>query len=280
VLSAALEVAPEGVGDCRQFYWEQTQRTPNLKAEQVRMQEYSAFKLVEYMVPESPIPEFSGTRVDQKNILACVSRDGFFAYVHLSKVHFRPEEIILFQAVLSTVSLMPTGLDRSISWRPFPAPGHGYLQLPLPSSWRTSMRLPSLDLPPTIELRAVHTNDFEILITVFWNQPAGKLNSLDDIRAAVERKGTELLPSAAEGSLRLEEISGPHLAGYMYSLTKRKPSSSEFKYFKQGVGKVGELILAFTISAHDQSSDVFGLALEALRNAQQTPAASIQALPD
>ena len=243
------------------------------------MEDYSAFKIVEYTVQDQGTAELAGTRIDQENVLACASRDGFFAYFHVSKEQFRPEEAILLQKVLSTVSLIPTGPDRSISKRWFPVPGHDFLQLPLPSNWRTSMRLPSLTLPPTIEFRGLRANDFEVLITVLWNKPGGRLNSLGDIRAAVEQSGAELLPAAVQDSLILEEISGPHLTGYLYSLAKRQASSSEFKYFKQGIAKTGDLILTFTISAHDQNADVFGVALETLRNAQQTPAASVAALP-
>jgi tetratricopeptide (TPR) repeat protein len=79
-MSAFLEKAP-GKGDskeCRNYYWTKAKNSP-LKKEQIKLSEAGPIALVEYVVPD-----YLGTKVNQRNVNAYLSKDGYWIDVHLS----------------------------------------------------------------------------------------------------------------------------------------------------------------------------------------------------
>lgn len=93
-------------GDCREYYWARVQKAPGFSAEQVRRREVGELKVVEYILPEVSIPEARGVRIDQMNVIGCIRRDSADAYIHLSKIQYRPEDAAEFDAVLKSVRLV------------------------------------------------------------------------------------------------------------------------------------------------------------------------------
>jgi hypothetical protein len=59
---------------------------------------------VEYL-----IAEYDGVPVRQKNVFACLSRDGVWMEIHLSKVSYQPEDEALFDRILKTVRVAADG---------------------------------------------------------------------------------------------------------------------------------------------------------------------------
>ena len=57
------------------------------------------------------IPEFQGVKLQQKNIHAYLGSSDLCAEVHLSKIHFKPEDEKLFDQLLSSVRLLPDELS-------------------------------------------------------------------------------------------------------------------------------------------------------------------------
>ncbi len=64
---------------------------------------------VSHTVPtlEYTLVEFQGTRLDQKNLYACLAQDNVYADIHLSKVQYTKSDAPLFQSILKTVQLVP-----------------------------------------------------------------------------------------------------------------------------------------------------------------------------
>jgi hypothetical protein len=264
VVSAAVHAAPPSAGDCRDYYWQRVQRD-ELERRDVRFHEYDGLKLVAYTVPEA-----MGEPVDQRNVLACDELGGAFAFVHLSKTSFQPSEQILLDSTLSSVSFYRGAMDTAVAPRHFPVPAHGFLALELPVSWRSWMRLPSLDRPPTITIVPSEGSDWEILVTAFWDglhgfamsSPAVLQDALEDSRAQAGSKGVD-----AEAQIHPWKTAQGF--GAYFASESRQPGPTEFRYMRHGWAKAGELALSFTISAHSPTAPIFEQGLEILRRAQQ-----------
>ena len=65
------------------------------------------------------------------------------------------------------------------------------------------------------------------------------------------------------------EFSGRSGPGYCFSATDRAPQPGEYKYLTQGIVRVGELSVTFTILTNDGQEAVVKQALEALKGARQ-----------
>jgi hypothetical protein len=70
-----------------------------------------------------------------------------------------------------------------------------------------------------------------------------------------------------EGVLPLQEIKGVDGRGFYFTATDRAPKPGEAKYLTQGIIRVGEISLAFTVLTNDGQEAVVRAALEMLRTA-------------
>lgn len=154
--------------------------------------------------------------------------------------------------------------------REYPIPGHGLFKLNVPSSWLDNLHQPPNDLPPTITFTPSSGTSFKILITVLWS-PLDKAdyNNMQNIKVLMQQRGEELLSTAVESELTLQEMHGKHVAGYFFSLTDKAPKAGEYKYVTQGALGLGKLLLSFTILTNKKDSEVVNEALAMLHNAKQ-----------
>jgi hypothetical protein len=77
----------------------------------------------------------------------------------------------------------------------YPIPEHGTLELNVPTSWRGDIHKPQENLPPTIIFGPTKGNDFQVLITVLWdNVGEPDFNSPEKVRALVEIDGKKSCP--------------------------------------------------------------------------------------
>jgi len=155
------------------------------------------------------------------------------------------------------------------SVRSYPLPGHGNLELKVPSAWKEAVSRPPGGLPPTIELSPAAGKEFNIQITPIWS-PTGDpdLNRPEVIRALVEKMGRKQLDQAVETGIKLKEIKGPRAAGYAFTITDRAPAKGEWTYLTAGAAGVGELLLSFTILTNSLDSGELDRALRMIKESR------------
>jgi len=112
ILSVFLEKA-QTAGDakqCREFYWRDAQKSP-FKKDDLKMSETNSVALVEYTVKE-----YSGMMVNQKNMNAYLSQNGYWVDVHISKVEFKPEDEAMLQSIINSIRFNDSFAPTVIEW--------------------------------------------------------------------------------------------------------------------------------------------------------------------
>jgi len=82
-------------------------------------------------------------------------------------------------------------------------------------------------------------------------------------------------PSVAqsiEKSAEVRRINGDRNEGYYFSLTDSAPAPGEYKCMTQGLIRVGDLLISFTVLSNDATQKVRDAALEMLQSALQLKA--------
>ncbi len=266
VMSAYLEkAAKEGdAKECRTYYWDRAKESP-WKKDDLKMRESGDIALLEYLVKE-----IEGRELNQKNLNAYLSKDGYWIDIHLSKVDFKPGEKSLFKDILKNVRLKNKSAIPDIKTiRHYYVPKHEALTLSIPASWRDEISTGLYDMP-TIILEPPAGESFKILISPSWG-PSWKpdFNSPENIKKMYKQMGDGLLPTAEETKLTLNELHGISGNGYYYSLTDKAPKPGEYKYMTQGGIGIGRLLLAFTILTHTSDSILLNQCLEIFSTARQ-----------
>jgi hypothetical protein len=152
--------------------------------------------------------------------------------------------------------------------RHFQLPGHGSLQLDVPGSWKDDVEQPPNRLSPTIRFEPKSGVPFEVVITPSWppkkdTPPPGAEEMKRQVRLAAER----VRPEAVEESIEVLELKGASGPGYYFSVTDREPKPDEYKFMTEGVIRVGDLMVTFTILTHDGQADIVMDALAMLKDA-------------
>jgi hypothetical protein len=167
--------------------------------------------------------------------------------------------------------------------RRFEVPGQGDLFLRLPAGWSGSRIEEDPGAPPTFRLEPPE-GGFLLLLTPLWDpdDPDAPADP-DEARMLVELARRELLPSALEAEIPLEELRGEGSRGWYFQATDRtlvggpKPAG-EWLHVVQGAVAVGRVILAFTL-LDDADGPQRRLVLDALRDARQAPPPEEEAEP-
>jgi hypothetical protein len=158
----------------------------------------------------------------------------------------------------------------------FELPDHGTLAFLVPDGWTEQLQQPLNRLPPTITLRPRSGTQFVVKITAVWsNSPASKFPDETAIRSEVAGAAIAAAPQSVEGVLPPREIKGVDGRGYYFAATDRAPNPGEYKYLTQGIIRVGEISLAFTVLTNDGQEAVVQSALEIMRTAVHRPSSTI-----
>jgi Spy/CpxP family protein refolding chaperone len=158
--------------------------------------------------------------------------------------------------------------------RRFALPEHGQFVIPVPADWKGQMSPRGNGTPPTITFTPASGKPFQVVMTTIW--PAtrdGQPQSRDQLRAAVQRGLDSAKTQAVEKELRVVEFQGRSGPGFYFSATDRAPKPDEYKFLTQGVVRVGELSVTFTILTNDGQDAIVKQALDALKGATQEPTA-------
>jgi hypothetical protein len=151
----------------------------------------------------------------------------------------------------------------------FPIPKHGEVQLAVPEGWIGRISQPPGEYPPTINIKPKTGEPFEILITAIWRLGTDNTIYESALREQTEAAASKAQSQATEKKLVLKEISGTNGRGYYFVATDQAPKPGEYKYLTQGMLKIGNVALAFTILTNDGQADVVSSALEVLSTAQR-----------
>jgi hypothetical protein len=147
-------------------------------------------------------------------------------------------------------------------------PGHGELELFVPTTWNVEVKSSGNELPPTLRFTAVGDRPFEFIVTPLWPiQGHVPPSDPETIREEVQHTAREAQSQAVESPIQVRELSGTSGKGYYFEATDRAPKPGEYKYMTQGILPVGELVVTFTVLTNDGQRSVIDAALEALRRA-------------
>jgi hypothetical protein len=157
--------------------------------------------------------------------------------------------------------------------RRFTLPEHGQFVIEVPGDWKGEMSQPANRMPPTIAFTPASGKPFQVLMTTVWPVTKGQPQSRDQLRATVQRGVDGAKSQAVEKELRIVEFQGRTGPGFYFAATDRAPKPDEYKFLTQGIVRVGELSVTFTILTNDGQETIVKQALDALKGATQEPTA-------
>ena len=102
IMSVFIEKAPLK-GDestCRKYYWNKTKKS-SLKKTNIKLSKFKRIALLEYI-----IPFYQGIKINQKNINAYLSKDGYWIDIHLSKTSFITKNLKEFLKLLKSIKIV------------------------------------------------------------------------------------------------------------------------------------------------------------------------------
>ncbi len=154
--------------------------------------------------------------------------------------------------------------------RRYPLPGHGVLKLKVPASWKDEVKQQANNLPPTITLTPASGDQFKITITPFWKE-SEEAPALNDylVHRMVQRSADANQPNAVEKPLKLIFLEGLYGRGYYFSATNKSPEKGEYKFLTQGILRIDELAVTFTILTNDAKRGVENAGLDMIKSAIQ-----------
>jgi len=162
--------------------------------------------------------------------------------------------------------LMLCAADASV--RKYALMQHGSLQMSVPPAWADEVREPPGGVPPTIMLHPRSGPAFEILITPIWRaRPDIPEATPEAMRGSVQRALDEAKPDSVEQNIPIRELAGASGPGFYFSATDKAPKAGEYKYLTQGIVKVSDLTVTFTILTNDGQEQVARDALDMVRSA-------------
>ena len=173
-------------------------------------------------------------------------------------------------ALLLVVQLLAAGasLAADEAQKRYPLPGQGFFQLNVPKSWRDEVQQPKPGMPPTIAFHAAQGKPFDVLVTPLWRtQPNAPVPTKEDLRKRVDNAIDAVRNDAVEKDIQAIELQGASGAGYYFTVTDRAPKPGEYKFMTQGMLKVSDLVVTFTILTNDGQQEVTRAALGMLRTA-------------
>ena len=157
--------------------------------------------------------------------------------------------------------------------RIFPVPGHGQLELTVPTDWRDTVDQPLGGLPPTIAFLPAEGEAFRLLVTALWDRD-GRPISTDAVRAMAQRALNDARTYAVEQGAALVAAQGTEASGWYFRLTDRRvPAGTlprgEYAYLVQGAARVGDLLLTFTLLTNARDGAEHEAAVALIRSARQ-----------
>ena len=145
---------------------------------------------------------------------------------------------------------------------------HGYFQMNVPAGWSDEVREAGASLPPTLAFRPSRGQPFEVLVTPLWREaPDAPPFTKDWIRNQVWGAVDQVKDQSLEQNISIVEFSGARGPGYFFNATERAPKAGEYKYLLQGMVKVNELVVTFTVLTNAGQEQIAHQALSMIKSA-------------
>lgn len=163
---------------------------------------------------------------------------------------------LLSLTAIALLMLSTVQAKELVTKRRYTLPGHGALELSVPTAWKDEVRHTLYDLPPTIALHPAEGDDFVVMITPLWNLGTVKdFNSDKRVKEVVDADRQEIAPGAVEAELVLERIEGHHAHGYYFIATDKAPKPGGWECALRGGVGTGELLVSVTVLTHEKDSE-------------------------
>jgi hypothetical protein len=155
-----------------------------------------------------------------------------------------------------------------VSIRRYELPDHGSIQLNVPTLWKEEIRQPPNRLPPTVTFKQKAGASFQVLVTPIWLvKKDSPLASVEGIRQQMQQAAEQAQSRAVEKTIKVKELDGSSGHGYYFSATDRSPAPGEYKYMTQGMVRVSNLVVTFTILTNDSQGNIVTDAIAMLKSA-------------
>jgi len=176
---------------------------------------------------------------------------------------------LLHRSLLAASLVIATSaLALTASPQVFELPEHAALTLLVPEGWVGEMKQGGSHMGPTITMGPRSGAKFVMTMTAVWPMaPAHEMPDESAIRSEVAAAAKSAQSQSVEGVLSIQEIKGVDGRGFYFTATDRAPKPGEAKYLTQGIIRVGDISLAFTVLTNDGQEAVVRAALEMLRTA-------------
>ncbi|HJY75871.1 MAG TPA: hypothetical protein VKE95_04530 [Burkholderiales bacterium] len=154
----------------------------------------------------------------------------------------------------------------SFAQKKYALPERGFFQMNVPAGWSDQVREAGSSLPPTLAFRPVHGQPFEVRVTPIWRAgPDAPVFTKDWIRQQVWGAVDEVKEQSLEQNIALVEFASATGPGYYFNATDRSPKAGEYKHLLQGMVKVNELVVTFTVLTNAGQEQVTNQALTMIR---------------
>ena len=181
----------------------------------------------------------------------------------------KPFHAVVCCMVAAALAIASMGGTEDTIGRLFPMRDQEKLKLEVPVSWFHEIRQSAKNASPTLVFNAKSPDSFLIFLTAIDPSMETVAAASDaSIRKQVERSAKSAEASSVEKKLEVMEIRGASGRGYYFFATDPSPKPGTWKYMTQGIIRVGELAISFTILTNEGQSGVINDALRMLRNAK------------
>ncbi len=181
----------------------------------------------------------------------------------------KPFRVAACLMVAAALLLVPPGVAEDTFGRLYPLHDQEKLKLEVPVSWFHEIKTGTKNVPATIMFRTKSPDSFLMLLTAIDPSKETVAAASDaSIRSQVENSAKKAESSSVEKKLEVMEIRGASGRGYYFFATDPSPKPGQWKFLTQGIIRVGELAISFTILTNDGQNDVINDALRMLRNAK------------
>jgi len=176
--------------------------------------------------------------------------------------------LLLFLCLSDSVPAAQAAGSSSASFSMAP---YGELQLTLPAGWKGRTKRSPRNLSPTIEISSTAGEEFVVLVTPV--HPSTRQSVSANLKAATETAAQAAVAQSVEKKADIKPLKGEQTDGYYFSLTDSAPAPGEYKYMSQGLARIRELLVQFTILSNDPAQKIRDTALGMLRTARHEQAA-------
>jgi hypothetical protein len=144
----------------------------------------------------------------------------------------------------------------------------GAFVVSVPAGWVEQVKQDDKVHPPTISYSLGAGKEPQVIVTPVWrSRPDAPPVTKESLRQNVEQAAKAIRDQAVEKDIPVVELNGKSGPGYYFEATDKAPKPGEFRFLRQGMLKVGDLLVAFTILANSKQEPVVRDAMQVLQSA-------------